>query len=73
MNLINIAPLYSKADHAIILFESCLHLATFGRRIIHQEVMDALVQYMEHEQPPFCEQRINSHGQNYVLSMTPCK
>ena len=70
MNLNHVSIGYDKTAHSIVLLgpEEIPEV-----RPVHQSVMDALVQYFKHEQPPFCEQKINSHGKNYVLRMTPCK
>lgn len=71
MNLNHAMIVYSKPDRAIVLLD--MRLDVLSRRVAHQEAMDALVQYMINEQPPFCEQRINSNGKNYILRVTPCK
>jgi hypothetical protein len=70
MNLNSISIGYDKTAHSIVLFGSEVIPQI---RHIHQEVMGAVVQYMTHESPPFCEHEINFNGEKYILKVTPCK
>ena len=67
MNLNYVMPVYSQIDHAIVLLDS--RPDVFGRRIAHQETLDAMVQYINHDGTDGVI-KINSMGKNYVLRMT---
>ena len=67
MNLNYVMPVYSQIDHAIVLLDS--RPDVFGRRIVHQQTLDAMVQYINHDGTNG-EIKINSMGNNYVLRMT---
>lgn len=71
MNLNYVIPIYSKIDHAIVLLDSRPEVVTFGRRIAHQETLDAMVQYINHDGFDGAI-KINSMGKSYVLRMTQC-
>lgn len=73
MNLNHVLPIYQKSSHAIILLDSRLGAELPEFRIVHQQVMDALVQYMGHCAMPFSDQKINSLGKDYILRVAPCK
>lgn len=72
MNLNHVEPIYSKLDHAIVLLDSRPAVVTFGRRIVHQQTLDAMVQFINNDGTDG-EIKINSMGKNYVLRMTLCK
>ena len=67
MNLNNVVPIYSRIDHAIVLLDS--RPDVFGRRIVHQQTLDAMVQFINNDGTNG-EIKINSMGKNYVLRMT---
>lgn len=69
MNLNHAIITYSKPDRAIVLLD--MRPDVLSRRIVHQEVMDALVQYMSDEYMECV--KINSNGKNYILRVTQCK
>lgn len=71
MNLNYVIPIYSKIDHAIVLLDSRPEVVTFGRRIVHQQTLDAMVQYINHDGFDGAI-KINSMGKSYVLRMTQC-
>ena len=70
MNLNYVMPVYSQIDHAIVLLDS--RPEVFGRRIVHQQTLDAMVQFINHDGTDG-EIKINSMGKNYVLRMMQCK
>ena len=47
MNLNNVVPIYSRIDHAIVLLDS--RPDVFGRRIVHQQTLDAMVQFINND------------------------
>ena len=67
MNLNYVMPVYSHIDHAIVLLDS--RPDVFGRRIVHQQTLDAMVQFINNDGTNG-EIKINSMGKNYVLRMT---
>ena len=69
MNLNNVLPIYSYIDRAIVLLDSRPAVVTFGRRIVHQQTLDAMVQYINHDGFEGAI-KINSMGKNYILRMT---
>ena len=72
MNLNHILPIYSHIDRAIVLLDSRPGVVTFGRRIVHQQTLDAMVQFINNDGTDGAIQ-INSMGKNYVLRMALCK
>ena len=72
MNLNYVMPVYSQIDHAIVLLDSRPEVVTLGRRIAHQETLDAMVQFINNDGVEGAI-KINSMGKNYVLRMTLCK
>lgn len=66
MNLNYVMPVYSQIDHAIVLLDS--RPDVFGRRIVHQQTLDAMVQFINNDGTNG-EIKINSMGKNYVLRM----
>lgn len=72
MNLNNVLPIYSYIDRAIVLLDSRPAVVTFGRRIVHQQTLDAMVQYINNDGTDGTI-KINSIGKNYLLRMTLCK
>ena len=66
MNLNNVLPIYSYIDRAIVLLDS--RPDVFGRRIVHQQTLDAMVQYINHDGTDGVI-KINSMGKSYVLRM----
>lgn len=70
MNLNYVMPIYSKLDHAIVLLDSRPEVVTFGRRIVHQQTLDAVVQFIHHDGVEGVI-KINSMGKSYVLRMAP--
>ena len=68
MNLNYVMPVYSQIDHAIVLLDSRPAVVTFGRRIVHQQTLDAMVQFINNDGTNG-EIKINSMGNNYVLRM----
>ena len=72
MNLNNVLPIYSYIDRAIVLLDSRPEVVTFGRRIVHQQTLDAMVQYINHDGTDGVI-NINSIGKNYLLRMMQCK
>lgn len=66
MNLNYVMPVYSQIDHAIVLLDS--RPDVFGRRIVHQQTLDAMVQFINNDGTNG-EIKINSMGNNYVLRM----
>ena len=71
MNLNHVEPIYSKLDRAIVLLDSRPAVVTFGRRIVHQQTLDAMVQYINHDGFDGAI-KSNSMGKSYVLRMTQC-
>lgn len=71
MNLNNVVPIYSRIDHAIVLLDSRPEVVTLGRRIAHQQTLDAMVQFINNDGTDGVI-KINSMGKNYVLRMTQC-
>ena len=69
MNSNNVLPIYSYIDRAIVLLDSRPAVVTFGRRIVHQQTLDAMVQFINNDGTNG-EIKINSMGKNYVLRMT---
>ena len=72
MNLNNVVPIYSRIDHAIVLLDSRPAVVTFDRRIVHQQTLDAMVQFINNDGTDG-EIKINSMGHKYVLRMMQCK
>jgi hypothetical protein len=70
MNLNHILPIYSHIDHAIVLLDS--RPEVFGRRIVHQQTLDAMVQFINNDGTDGVI-KINSIGKNYLLRMMQCK
>ena len=68
MNLNHILPIYSYIDRAIVLLDSRPEVVTLGRRIAHQQTMDAMVQFINNDGTDGTI-KINSMGKNYVLRM----
>lgn len=71
MNLNNVVPIYSRIDRAILLLDWHPEILPIGRRVAHQEVLDAMVQYINHDGFEGAI-KINSMGKSYVLRMTQC-
>ena len=72
MNLNNVLPIYSYIDRAIVLLDSRPAVVTYGRRIVHQQTLDAMVQFINHDGTDGVI-TFNSMGKNYALRMTQCK
>ena len=72
MNLNYVMPIYSKLDHAIVLLDSRPEVVTLGRRIAHQETLDAMVQFINNDGTDGVI-KINSMGHKYVLRMMQCE
>lgn len=72
MNLNNVLPIYSYIDRAIVLLDSRPAVVTYGRRIVHQQTLDAMVQFINNDGTDGVI-KINSMGHNYVFRMTQCK
>jgi len=68
MNLNNVVPIYSHIDRAIVLLDSRPEVVTFGRRIVHQQTLDAMVQFINNDGTDGVI-TFNSMGKNYVLRM----
>ena len=69
MNLNYVMPIYSYIDRAIVLLDSRPAVVTLGRRIVHQQTLDAMVQFINNDGTDG-EIQINSMGHKYVLRMT---
>ena len=69
MNLNYVMPVYSQIDHAIVLLDSRPEVVTLGRRIAHQQTLDAMVQFINNDGTDGVI-KINSMGHKYVLRMT---
>lgn len=72
MNLNYVMPIYSRIDRAILLLDWHPEIVKIVRRIVHQQTLDAMVQYINHDGTDGAI-KINSMGKNYVLRMIPCK
>ena len=68
MNLNYVMPVYSQIDHAIVLLDSRPAVVTFGCRIVHQQTLDAMVQFINHDGTDGVI-TFNSMGKNYALRM----